>query len=371
MNGTDLLEKMELVDPAYVEAADRASGKKRHKWIKWGAIAACFVAVVVVLMTQEKTKPSLEPIEIPELSGGMGYEALLCFDVSELENGNPWTGGAETLPVYRNGSYDSTGIGIPSGLTVDEMTKLLTETADALRLTVLSAPVGDETSLTAQTDGGTLCVSADGTVELFLSDEAESYRFPFSDTADGEAQDVPDELIERYCVPLGFAQAVGVFTFDRDVYGEQNRRYFVYDAGATQTEALLNYCFRTVSFAPNDEGRLSVIRITNGLCCAELLGEYPLIDEAAATQRLKNGNYQTSVPYPFPGEEDIAKVELVYRNSLTDEIFLPYYRFYVRQTQHLNPNAVAHGLEEYDIYYVPALTDEYIVDLPLYTGRFN
>lgn len=380
MNGTDLLEKMELVAPAYVEAADHVIVKKRRKWIKWTAIAACFVAVGAVFLTQDKTRPtsrlSLEAIEIPELSeSGMGYEAYLCYDISELENGNPWTGGAETLPVYRNGSYDATGVGIPCGLSVDEMTQLLDESADALNLNILSTPAGDATELMAQTDGGTLCVSADGTVTFLLPDEGlalpEEYHFTFSDTTDEEAQAVLGYLIERYSDFLGFAQPIGVSTYDRDVNGKQNRQYFVYDAGASQTEALLNYCLKTVTFAPNDEGRLSLIRITNRLSCAELLGEYPLIDEAAATQRLKNGNYQTSVPYAFSGEEDIAKVELVYRNALTDEIFLPYYRFYVRQTQNSNPNAEAIGLEGYAIYYVPALTDECIVNLPVYSGRFN
>ena len=41
MNGNDFLDKMELIDPAYVEAADETPKKKRVAWLKWGAVAAC------------------------------------------------------------------------------------------------------------------------------------------------------------------------------------------------------------------------------------------------------------------------------------------------------------------------------------------
>ena len=42
MRGQDLLEKIEGIDPAYVEAAD-AKPKAARRWVKWGALAACAV----------------------------------------------------------------------------------------------------------------------------------------------------------------------------------------------------------------------------------------------------------------------------------------------------------------------------------------
>ena len=47
MNGNDLLDKMELADPAYVEAAEAASAKKQNGWLKWGALAACCCLVIL------------------------------------------------------------------------------------------------------------------------------------------------------------------------------------------------------------------------------------------------------------------------------------------------------------------------------------
>ena len=41
MRGNDFLDKMELVDPAYVEAADAKPQKRRNIWIPAGAVACC------------------------------------------------------------------------------------------------------------------------------------------------------------------------------------------------------------------------------------------------------------------------------------------------------------------------------------------
>ena len=47
MRGDEFLDKMELIDPAYVEAADEKPAKKKTSWVKWGAAAACLGAVLL------------------------------------------------------------------------------------------------------------------------------------------------------------------------------------------------------------------------------------------------------------------------------------------------------------------------------------
>ena len=47
MRGDEFLDKMELIDPAYVEAADEKPVKKKASWVKWGAAAACLGAVLL------------------------------------------------------------------------------------------------------------------------------------------------------------------------------------------------------------------------------------------------------------------------------------------------------------------------------------
>ena len=41
MRGNELLDKLERIDPAYIEAADTAPNKRKRVWAKWGTAAAC------------------------------------------------------------------------------------------------------------------------------------------------------------------------------------------------------------------------------------------------------------------------------------------------------------------------------------------
>ena len=50
MRGIELLDKMELIDPAYVEAADTRPKSKKNVWVKWGVMAACLCLVFVGTM---------------------------------------------------------------------------------------------------------------------------------------------------------------------------------------------------------------------------------------------------------------------------------------------------------------------------------
>lgn len=45
MRGNEFLDKMELIDPTYVEAAD-VKPKKKRAWLRWGATAACLGLIV-------------------------------------------------------------------------------------------------------------------------------------------------------------------------------------------------------------------------------------------------------------------------------------------------------------------------------------
>lgn len=46
MNGNELLDKMSLIDPMYIEAAEQAVPRKNKIWMKWAALAACFCLIV-------------------------------------------------------------------------------------------------------------------------------------------------------------------------------------------------------------------------------------------------------------------------------------------------------------------------------------
>lgn len=61
MRGGELLDKMELVDPAYVAAADRPPQLRRVRWKAWASIAACLALLVgsaaVVWMSRQAPLP--------------------------------------------------------------------------------------------------------------------------------------------------------------------------------------------------------------------------------------------------------------------------------------------------------------------------
>lgn len=54
MRGNDFLDKMELVDLAYVEAADRSTSNRKKSYMKWGVVAACFCFFVISAFTMQK-----------------------------------------------------------------------------------------------------------------------------------------------------------------------------------------------------------------------------------------------------------------------------------------------------------------------------
>ena len=158
MRGDELLEKMELVDPAYVEAADAPRPKRRVRWTKWGA-AACAAALVVAIVAvavlprneehsslssdaaqqQAQEGSSLPILTISEGSKqGMGFEGYMAYDVSEIISANPWTEDSQIseLPVYKNpleyhSEHSSMLIG---GIDVERMREQLLNVAERLGL---------------------------------------------------------------------------------------------------------------------------------------------------------------------------------------------------------------------------------------------
>lgn len=58
MKGSEFLDKMELIDPVYIEAADRQPQKRNRRWIKWSAVAACFCLVIALYLVHQAIRNS-------------------------------------------------------------------------------------------------------------------------------------------------------------------------------------------------------------------------------------------------------------------------------------------------------------------------
>jgi len=142
MNGDKLLEKMELAEPAYVEAADAAQNKKRKTWRIWGAAAACLCAATV--MSFFALRSGGEPTtQVGGLARPYGSNVVLAGE-SAIEW--PWeykTPGEQYRTLHMNGAEYGGG-----GRTMDE--GWLDQALGTFELSGVDAYTGEEHRLSAE-----------------------------------------------------------------------------------------------------------------------------------------------------------------------------------------------------------------------------
>lgn len=389
MNSKDLYNAIGKVDDDILEQSETA--KKKKGWLKWGAVAACLCLIVgggIFLKSQLRAGPGGLPMlhiqdSAPE---GMGFEGILCYDINEIENGNPWREDMtfSTLPVFENRAYHSAGE--PTGLKEDDILERLETACKALGLENTELEYERSglkvVSISAKANGMMVTAEANGMVEVDFEDGLilpEHLSFTWYDTDDQEAEKAMDYLLQRFAGLINFKEPEPVLSGEyimRNDYDQEGnylqevrfeRTYMLYEGAGDETDHLLNYKMRYAQFYPDDEGRLSIIRIYDALSCAEKLGDYPIITAAEARNSLLEGKYITSVPYEIEDEALVQKEELVYRSSATEKTLIPYYRFYVELPEMRREN----GPTNFGAYYVPAISSEYISNTPLWNGSIN
>jgi hypothetical protein len=404
MRGNEFLDKMELIDPAYVEAADAALKKRKSVWVKWGAVAACFALMIFV---GSRLLPQYEPglsSDLPMLSisentsAAMGYEGYMAYDISELINANPWDENSElsTLPVYQNSlTYDANFIA--SGADFDKMQEFILDVAgrlglDTNSLTITDNAPGEEakqeiiekfekagatvpegyfdpTELVIKAEGITIEVDRSMTAKVSFDPAVslpEEYNFTYYASYDDKAA-VAEYLKSEYGDFIGIdTPQANIHGGDYNIYGQQMYSIEFFNASGNEIEQLINYNFNRVTFDCDDEGRLFIARIYQPDLSVKI-GDYPIISSEQAKKLLLGGNYITTVPYEISGDEFIKKVELIYRTGEYEEYFMPYYRFYVELPEAEREN----GLKTYGAYYVPAVESSYISNMPVWDGSFN
>lgn len=401
MRGKDLFEKMTDIDDDIIVKSANVSKRKVH-YVRLGSLVACFAIVISVFSIYNNDKIVVDP-NLPMLniemdnSGGMGFEGYMAYDISDLVNANPWN--EETtikyLPVIKNKvSYREQYIVKNPDYTL--METLLKETAIRLGMDVDNLPItndipsDEEKQVITDKFGGEVPEGYFDVSRLFIEDEnykvevdtsytirldfkepinklPSEYNFTYYSTYD-EMVKVSEYLKEEYDEFIGMENpTINISGGDFSISGEQSYGISFFESGNDKVQNILNYHFNYVTFACDDNGELFIARkfYTD---LSDVVGEYPIIDVKEATSLLENGNYITTVPKEFEGVEYIRKVELVYRSNSYDEVFIPYYRFYVEITEYKREDT---GLKDYGAYYVPAVKGEYIENMPLWDGGFN
>lgn len=386
MRGNELLDKMGLIDPAYVEAADVKRNKKKSSWMKQGIVAACFAVIMIAgamhwAQNESEINTDLPMLSISEnTSEAMGYEGYMAYDISELVNANPWNEDSEitTLPVYQNSlTYDENFIA--SGADFDMMQKFIVDVAGRLNLDTYHLPITDDapdkeskqriTKLIIKAEGVKIEVNKALTASIFFDPSIslpEEYNFTHSASYTDKIA-VADYLKTEYYDFIGIDNPqVNIYGGDYNIYNQQSYSIEFFDSGDSDVEQIINYNFNRVAFYNDDNGGLFIARVYHPNL-SQKLGDYPIISSKQAKKLLLNNHYISSVPYRVSSAKYIKKVELVYRTGELEEYYMPYYRFYVE----LPEEELESGLKIYGAYYVPAVESSYISNMPTWNESLN
>lgn len=430
-------------ESAGLQPAPRKAGQKI--WLRRAAAAACFALCIsgAALLWQSgwgagqplpigpesgpqsnsgpdassaPGNPSVpqEPTDLPmltiteDMSGGMGFEGYMAYDISELVSANPWTedAGLTTLPVFRNTLKSAAGDEVPAGhpypITEEQFGKMrgfLLEVAGRLGLDTATleitdnapseeyktairekyADIGEEappeeffapTMLIAEQNGVRLEIEPDMTVAIWYDTPVSlptGYFFGYYNMSYDQAQASAEYLLQEYRDLIAMQQPqINIFMGDYNIYAQQSYSVSFFEGAGSLTERIINYNFNQIQFYTGEENTFDLVRVFRP-DLSDKIGDYPIITAEEARELLSQGHYITTVPYEMPGGEWIRKAELVYRNGMYDEVFMPYYRFYVELPEAKRDN----GLNTYGAFYVPAVKGQYLTNMPLWDGSFN
>lgn len=399
MRGKDLFEKLTDIDDRLIE---NKTTRTQFSISKFALMSACLALVIVgsISFIKPDSTTEFDP-NLPRLTldtdfySAMGFEGYQAYDITSLVNANPWDENTdiEYLPVIKNKvTYnDYHAVQNPD---YELMEELLRDTARSLGMDENSAITNDvpdeETKqLIIDKFGGTVPDGYFDIQYMYLEDTnyklkidtgltitlefktpvklPDSYNFTHYATYD-ENNAVAEYLQNEYADFINFDDAIiNIDGGDFNYFAEQMYNIYFYKNSNDTVNSVLNYNFNNVEFYGDDNGDLFLARkyYTD---LTDVVGEYPIASVEQATDLLENGNYITTVPQEFEGAEYIRKVELVYKNSSREKIFMPYYRFYVELPEFKHEDT---GLNTYGAYYVPAIEGKYIENMPQWNGEFN
>ncbi len=374
-----------LDDGILTETEQARSGKKRGRagWLRWAAAAACVAAAIYGgVRLFPGTAPGGEaslPGELPMLTlgpnfvEGYGFEGYIASDASELVNNDPWEGEAapETLPVFQNMNPSD-----PAGMVLADqevMEAKVRETARRLGLSGLTITESEDDHVVGEAEGAEIWAFGDQQIRVEFDPARplpQGLNFTHYDSSYADIEAVGEYLKGEYAALLDMAEpVVNVTGGDYNIYRQQSYGLSFYDGAGSAAEQMAARDLRHAEFCCHDNGEFWLVWL-NFYDLSQKVGDYPVITAEEAEELLLQGHYATSVPYELPGREYIAKVELMYRSSLSQQYFIPYYRFLVELPE-MKQIKMELGMNNYGAYYVPAVEGKYLTNMPTYDGSFN
>lgn len=371
MRGHELLDKLSLIDPAYIEAAETAQkGKKRRALPKrLLPSVACLVLTLGALALVHSAQP-LPKLSAADLWFSAGDHGLFAYDISELTDANPWRAEQQfdTLPVYKNLTPSDSGGSPRLSVDLDALYARLDEVAACLGLCRDDFDVEefDGGYLYARGEAVSVSVDAEQTATIWFKPTLplpKEYTFTYKAAYDA-LYAAAEYLREEYVALIPFDDAqIDICGGGRDIYGQQSYGIWFYRPADTQTQAPVNYCFDRVHFMCSEEGELWGVRLYK-TDLSEKIGDYPVLTAQQAKELFLRGDCLAPAPESSPAEEDIVRVELVYSNMSTQTYFMPYYRFWLETQDDMPQELLDLGLKCYEPYYVPAVDPAYLQPAP-------
>ena len=193
------------------------------------------------------------------------------------------------------------------------------------------------------------------------------YKFTYDNLSHDDAMEITQYLFSEYGsfteIKTPAYDLFADYTYDGNL---TRLNTTVFENDGTLTERILNYHFDRLDFNASGLGGLDSIMYTK-TDLSQKIGDYPIITAEEARKLLLENNYITTVPEELPNEKYIARVELIYRTTRWDSLFMPYYKFWVEMPTMQSEN----GLKTFGAFYVPAVQSEFLENTPLWDGNFN
>ena len=306
----------------------------------------------------------LPTLEIGAHDGGYGYEGYLAHDISELVNANPWNENISlaALPVFR----------VKNDTSENKLEELITATAEKLNLKGFNSFTNDGGAVFSESESIKITATDIGIFVYFKKAESLPERYNFGYYASyKDMKKSAGYLKNKYSALFKDGKYIlNLYGGDYDIYGRQKYHISFYRDSGDTVQKIINYNFYKTYFTPNDNGELELIN-TDLPDLGNKIGNYPVISPDKAKELLYDGKYVTSSPTAIKKSDKTAQTELVYRFAPWEKYYIPYYRFFVAEERTGNESLEKQGFKCYCAYYVPAVEEKYIANMPLWNGALN
>ncbi|QOX62386.1 hypothetical protein FRZ06_02930 [Anoxybacterium hadale] len=310
-------------------------------------------------------------IEVAMGSGGDVLAWPLAYNIKEILGEHLFMadGIPETMAVYKN-KYVTDGAGVPlAPLTENDMLELGNSVADRLGENIIEVENGHNNNyLRINCEGIEIYVSGNGNVSVEFN---KSFKLPMEIDGCRESYITASNYVSEELKPLlelcGIENPTPLISHDYTFNGKRSYNCNLVDADDS---------FSSVGLYFENGFLYSITWDSYKWSSGEVVGKYPTISYNEAKELLLEGQYYSIVPLEEPiNESDIVGAVIGYKTQCYDEVFMPFYAFYVDVTDRsevaMPSETIELGLKNYATYIVPTIEAEYLKDFPEIVVHFN